>query len=186
MSVENEGLKIGMEGGDDEITLDDFIDIEVRSKQDRYPFCLVWTPIPGITWFLPMVGHMGICDSKGVSHDFAGPYTINKGDLAFGKTSRYLQLVKKDQATRAMAKRWDEAIQAADADYCTRMHNLFWDNCHSHCKQVLNRIQYGNFRYWNMGILAMWMFFQGRFVRFWYSILPSLLIYGVIFLIFVL
>jgi len=38
----------------------------------RYPFCLVWTPIPLITWLLPFVGHMGIATSQGIIRDFAG------------------------------------------------------------------------------------------------------------------
>lgn len=33
----------------------------------RYPYCIVWTAIPPITWFLPFVGHMGIADSNGVN-----------------------------------------------------------------------------------------------------------------------
>ncbi len=37
-----------------------------------FPHCIVWTPIPVITWFMPFVGHMGICDSAGTIHDFAG------------------------------------------------------------------------------------------------------------------
>lgn len=80
-----------------------------------------------------------------------------------------------------------------------RFHNLFWDNCHSHVKNALNRLRYGNFAYWNMGILAAWIFFQGesvisckvaldllslyytgKFVRFTYSVLPSVILYGVI------
>ena len=46
----------------------------VDPERDVYPFCIVWTPIPGLTWLLPFVGHMGVCDSAGVTHDFAGPY----------------------------------------------------------------------------------------------------------------
>jgi hypothetical protein len=33
------------------------IDIE----KNRYPFCLVWTPLPIISWILPFIGHTGIC-----------------------------------------------------------------------------------------------------------------------------
>lgn len=31
----------------------------------RFPFCLVWSPIPILTWVLPFIGHLGIADSKG-------------------------------------------------------------------------------------------------------------------------
>ena len=27
----------------------------------RYPFCIVWTPLPLISYFLPFIGHTGIC-----------------------------------------------------------------------------------------------------------------------------
>lgn len=37
---------------------------------EKYPYCIVWTPIPLLTWILPMVGHMGICKSNGVIYDF--------------------------------------------------------------------------------------------------------------------
>lgn len=38
----------------------------------RYPFCLVWTPIPLLTWLFPFVGHLGIATSQGIIRDFAG------------------------------------------------------------------------------------------------------------------
>ncbi len=30
-------------------------------RYQRFPFCIVWTPIPLLTWILPMIGHVGIC-----------------------------------------------------------------------------------------------------------------------------
>jgi hypothetical protein len=30
-------------------------------KYHCYPFCIVWTPLPLISWFLPFIGHVGIC-----------------------------------------------------------------------------------------------------------------------------
>ena len=56
---------------------------------DRYPFCIVWTPIPMITWILPFVGHMGICDSHGVIYDFAGPFFVSRDNMAFGRPVKY-------------------------------------------------------------------------------------------------
>lgn len=43
----------------------------------RYPFCLVWTPIPLLTWIFPFIGHLGIATSQGVIRDFAGEYRFN-------------------------------------------------------------------------------------------------------------
>ena len=43
---------------------------KTRSQGDivpprQFPYCIVWTPIPLISWLLPFVGHMGVCSSKG-------------------------------------------------------------------------------------------------------------------------
>lgn len=60
---------------------------EVRPPK-VFPHCLVWTPIPVVTWLLPFVGHMGVCDAAGAIHDFAGPYFVNRGELSFGSPTR--------------------------------------------------------------------------------------------------
>jgi hypothetical protein len=49
----------------------------VDHKLVRYPFSIVWTPIPLLTWLFPFIGHMGIADSNGVIRDFAGPYHVS-------------------------------------------------------------------------------------------------------------
>lgn len=61
---------------------------EIDAQKARFPFCIVWTPLPLITWLLPFIGHTGIAMSDGVIHDFAGPYTISVDDLAFGETHK--------------------------------------------------------------------------------------------------
>uniref|UniRef100_A0A671KET9 Transmembrane protein 222a n=1 Tax=Sinocyclocheilus anshuiensis TaxID=1608454 RepID=A0A671KET9_9TELE len=53
---------------------------KIDKEMSRYPHCIVWTPIPVLTWFLPFIGHMGICTSAGVIRDFAGPYFVSKKD----------------------------------------------------------------------------------------------------------
>jgi hypothetical protein len=30
-------------------------------EKDKFPFCIVWTPLPLISWFIPIIGHTGIC-----------------------------------------------------------------------------------------------------------------------------
>uniref|UniRef100_A0A671KC10 Transmembrane protein 222a n=1 Tax=Sinocyclocheilus anshuiensis TaxID=1608454 RepID=A0A671KC10_9TELE len=50
---------------------------KIDKEMSRYPHCIVWTPIPVLTWFLPFIGHMGICTSAGVIRDFAGPYFVS-------------------------------------------------------------------------------------------------------------
>lgn len=34
---------------------------KIDVKNNRYPYCIVWTPLPCISWFLPFIGHTGIC-----------------------------------------------------------------------------------------------------------------------------
>jgi transmembrane protein 222 len=45
---------------------------EINYESHRYPLCLVWTPIPMLTWLMPFIGHLGIATSSGVIRDFAG------------------------------------------------------------------------------------------------------------------
>lgn len=45
----------------------------------KYPYSIVWTTIPGLSWFLPTVGHVGICKSDGTIYDFLGRGDIHKG-----------------------------------------------------------------------------------------------------------
>lgn len=52
---------------------------KIDVAKGRYPYCVVWSPLPLLTWILPFIGHMGITNSEGVIFDFAGPYTIGKG-----------------------------------------------------------------------------------------------------------
>ena len=58
----------------------------------RFPICITWTPLPGLTQIIPSIGHTGICDTRGRIHDFAGPYVVSIDDFAFGETHKYIQL----------------------------------------------------------------------------------------------
>lgn len=72
----------------------------------RFPQCVVWTPLPVISWLAPYVGHIGICRENGVILDFAGPYFVNVDNFAFGATARYVQL--SEQQVSASSIRWQE------------------------------------------------------------------------------
>eukprot|EP01038_Epipyxis_sp_PR26KG_P014864 gene14864-19980_t len=136
----------------------------VDPSKDKYPFCIVWSPLPPISWLFPFIGHTGICDSNGTLYDFAGPYTIGVGKLAFGPPTRYIQL----DPTFCTAKEWDAAVHEGCEIYRSRMHNIFCDNCHSHVAKCLNLMGYG-----------VWFFFQGKFVSiksFFISYTPFLIV----------
>ncbi|KAI0220926.1 Transmembrane protein 222 [Lamellibrachia satsuma] len=64
----------------------------IDRKRNRYPHCIVWTPIPLITWLFPVIGHMGICTTAGVIRDFAGPYFVSEDNMGFGNPTKYWQL----------------------------------------------------------------------------------------------
>ncbi|CEG46471.1 Uncharacterized conserved protein [Plasmopara halstedii] len=126
----------------------------------RFSCCIMWSPIPVLTWFLPFIGHMGITDSKGVIFDFAGPYTIGRDDFAFGAATRYLQCRVEPKYT----DKWDQAVAVGCQIYKERMHNLFCDNCHSHVAVCLEHANYAGRQQWNMVELCFWMFFRGKYV----------------------
>ncbi|XP_030146241.1 transmembrane protein 222 [Taeniopygia guttata] len=152
------------------------------AERGRFPHCVVWTPIPVLTWLFPIIGHMGICTSAGVIRDFAGPYFVSEDNMAFGKPVKYWKLdPSKVCATGPNA--WDTAVHDASEEYKHRMHNLCCDNCHSHVALALNLMRYDNSTSWNMVKLCFFTLLYGKyvsiggFVKTW---LPFVLFLGVI------
>lgn len=137
---------------------------EIDFEKDKYPFCLVWTPIPILTYLFPFIGHMGIAMSNGVIRDFAGAYCVSEDNMAFGRPTRYLQLNPNN--VLGGVEKWDESVTKACTVYQGRVHNLLCDNCHSHCALALNTMCYKNVRSYNMFLLASWMFILGSYVGF--------------------
>ncbi len=150
----------------------DNIKLAIDVQRDRYPYCIVWSPLPVITWILPFVGHTGICNSEGVIFDFAGPYTIGVGRMAFGSPTRYIRL----DPSRCRELGWDQGILEGCQIYEQRMHNICWDNCHNHVGKCLALMAYSKslklffallFRYllsnlhskWSL-IIIIYIFFQ--------------------------
>lgn len=152
---------------------------------DKYPYCIVWTPIPILTWLFPFIGHMGIALSNGVIRDFAGPYFVSEDSMAFGRPTRYLQL-QASKTLHGSPSEWDECITKASNVYNTRMHNLLCDNCHSHVGMALNLMNYNGSTRWNMVRLAAWMFFCGSYVSIGRAVktwLPFIVLLGICVLI---
>jgi hypothetical protein len=96
--------------------------------RSRFPFSIVWCPLPGITSFLPVVGHMGLCDSRGVVMDFAGPYCISVDEMSFSRPYLYYTLdpalARKRLPGQTPAAAWDAGVDAGCDEYCGRMHNM--------------------------------------------------------------
>jgi hypothetical protein len=93
----------------------------VDIKNHRYPFCLVWGPLPLITWLFPWIGHLGIGDSEGKVHDFAGPYYIGI-DSFMTPIHKYYQFPRDQWLGKEAA--WNSAIMKSDAEYRKLMHNI--------------------------------------------------------------
>lgn len=75
-------------------------------KSARFPLCITWTPLPGISWMIPCIGHTGIAGTDGIIYDFAGPYVVEKDDFAFGETCKYVEL----DIAPSQRKKFDEDI----------------------------------------------------------------------------
>ena len=49
----------------------------VDPLKDHYPMCIVWSPIPLLSYVTPIIGHTGIVLSDGTIHDFGGSHYIH-------------------------------------------------------------------------------------------------------------
>jgi hypothetical protein len=111
---------------------------KISPQNNRFPFCIVWTPIPILTYIIPSIGHTGIATSSGVIHDFAGSFFVSVDNFAFGKPTKYVQLDLSEQEKYE----FDRAVEKGDNKYNMEEHNLCVNNCHSHVAYVLNQIKY--------------------------------------------
>ena len=97
-----------------------------------------------------MAGHTGITDSRGVVHDFQGPYTVVEDSMMLGRACRYLPL----DASKVFAhvegstpeERWDKCIENGDSDFRKKIHCLLYPNCNHHVAHCLNCLQVGRSR----------------------------------------
>ncbi|KAI4386785.1 hypothetical protein MLD38_004687 [Melastoma candidum] len=55
----------------------------------RFPYCIVWSPLPVIISF---IGHVGICREDGIIQDFAGPNFFFVDNFTLGAATRYIQI----------------------------------------------------------------------------------------------
>lgn len=129
---------------------------------DRYPYSIVWTPLPLITWLFPIIGHTGIADSEGVIHDFGGSYYIAIDNFTFGHPTKVLKL----DPSKAQSRDWNDAIQASADRFKRQQHQLVLNNCHSHVADTLNEMKYnGRDNYTQVDVFLM-MTLQSRYVSF--------------------
>ncbi|KAL0311882.1 UNVERIFIED_CONTAM: protein REVERSION-TO-ETHYLENE SENSITIVITY1 [Sesamum radiatum] len=141
--------------------------VEEDPQKAKFPCCVVWTPLPVVSWLAPFIGHVGVCREDGTIIDFSGSNLIQVDDFAFGPVGRYLQLDRKQgcfpptlaghtckhhsmHAEYGTAISWDDAIQSSSRHYEHKSYNLFTCNCHSFVANCLNRMCYGGSMNWNV------------------------------------
>ena len=112
--------------------------VKLDMNKQRYPYCIVWTPLPCFTWIFPSIGHVGICDSRGIIHDFAGPYYVSIDNMAFGNPTKYILL---DLDSREYDE-YDGAIEGGTQDYSEKWYSFCFNNCHSYVARCLNKLKY--------------------------------------------
>ncbi|CAI5970789.1 unnamed protein product [Closterium sp. NIES-64] len=154
----------------------------VNPSAGKFPYCLVWTPLPVIAWLVPFIGHLGICREDGTILDFAGSYFVCVDNFAFGAASRYLQLDPAKaclpsnlsghicstpflHADYGTSQSWDQALAATVRTYQHAFYNIFTSNCHSFVACCLNRMAYNGSANWNVVELAALLFVRGKWSR---------------------
>ena len=131
-------------------------------KSSHFPYCIVWTPIPLLTYLIPCIGHTGIGNSIGIIHDFAGSFFVSIDNFAFGKPTKYIKL----ELTEQEKYNWDRAILKGDNKYNKEEHNIFMNNCHSHVAYVLNQLNYKGRNNYNMVSIWWMLIAKGKYVSF--------------------
>ncbi|KAI3505800.1 hypothetical protein L1887_28072 [Cichorium endivia] len=154
---------------------------EINVTKARFPCCLVWTPLPIVSWLVPFIGHVGLCMEDGAIVDFSGSNFVNVDDFAYGGVARYIQLDRQQccfpanlvshtckhrykHAESGTAISWDDAVRASRRHFEHKSYNLFTCNCHSFVANILNRICYRGSMNWNMMNVAGLVLFKGRWV----------------------
>ncbi|SCM22034.1 conserved protein, unknown function [Plasmodium chabaudi chabaudi] len=154
---------------------DDFFqNMEINKKDNKFPYCVVFTYLPFISTFIPVIGHIGICTSTGVIHDFSGSYTISVDNMGFSDPMKYWKLDKNKLPLSITDASYDDAIIKADNEFSKRRHNLFRNNCHHHVATVLNNINYKGKSDWTPFQVFLHLTIYGRFI----SWIDVLVIYG--------
>ncbi|XAR73818.1 hypothetical protein NMG60_11007915 [Bertholletia excelsa] len=169
--------------------------MQIDPRRARFPFCIVWTPLPVISWLIPFIGHMGICREDGVILDFAGPNFVCVDNFTFGAVARYIQVSKEkcrtcihpdaygNEGEPAAARdmlTWDDLLRKGIQEYQHRNYNLFTCNCHSFVANNLNRLAFQSGG-WNVVNLAALIFLKGQWVNkasMVRSYLPFVIVFG--------
>ncbi|XVE97668.1 hypothetical protein REPUB_Repub03eG0038800 [Reevesia pubescens] len=154
---------------------------EIDPKKAKFPCCLVWTPLPVVSWLAPFIGHVGICREDGANLDFSGSNFVNVEDFAFGAAARYVQLDREkccfppnlaghtckhgyQHAEYGTAVTWDDALRSSVRLFEHKSYNFFTCNSHSFVANCLNRVCYSGSMDCNMITVAALILSKGHWV----------------------
>lgn len=137
---------------------------DIDPKKAKFPCCLVWTPLPVVSWLAPFIGHVGICREDGTILDFSGSYLINTDNFAFGAVARYYQLDRKQVYLSDWAKLLSFRFPIHFLQYnpcCIYKQCCFPPNLAGHtCKCRYKHIEYGTAITWDDGLLSSTRHFE--------------------------
>ncbi|XP_057850355.1 protein REVERSION-TO-ETHYLENE SENSITIVITY1 [Cryptomeria japonica] len=155
---------------------------QVNPQQSRFPCCVVWTPLPIVSWLAPFIGHVGICREDGVILDFSGSNFVSVDNFTFGAVARYIQLSKQQccfplhlsghtcksgyrHTEIGTSLSWDDALHSCTQHYQHKSYNLFTCNCHSFVASCLNRFCYRGSIGWNVITVVLLVILKGQWVN---------------------
>ncbi|KAF5192536.1 Thiamine phosphate phosphatase-like protein [Thalictrum thalictroides] len=153
----------------------------IDPKKASFPCCLVWAPLPVVSWLAPFIGHVGICREDGSILNFSGSNFVNVNDFAFGAVARYLELDREKccfppslsthtckiayrHMERGVAMTWDNALNTTMHHFEHKSYNLFTCNCHSYVANCMNMLCYGGCLNWNVVNVAALIILKGHWV----------------------
>lgn len=151
--------------------------MQIDPTKARFPCCIVWTPLPVISWLLPFIGHVGIGREDGVIVDFAGPNFVSVDNFAFGPVARYIQINKEKHAWAYRSEEefrlvesgkdeysWDDALRKTTQEYQNQIYSILTCNCHSFVANHLNRLE-SQASGWNVVNVAALILLKGKWVN---------------------
>jgi hypothetical protein len=135
---------------------------KIYPSKNRYPYCIVWTPIPFLTYIIPFIGQTGIANSKGIIHDYSASFFVNIDDFSFGKPTKYLKLDLNEKEKID----YDKAIEKGDLKFRTLIYNFFRNNSHMYVAYILNQIKYKGKSDFNMIYIWWILIWRGKYISF--------------------
>ena len=135
---------------------------KIFPSKNRYPYCIVWTPIPFLTYIIPFIGQTGIANSKGIIHDYSASFFVNIDDFSFGKPTKYLQLDLNEKEKFD----YDKAIEKGDLKFRTLIYNFFRNNSHMYVAYILNQIKYKGKSDFSMIYIWWILIWRGKYISF--------------------